>query len=821
MVKLSSQNNLSGNSSPNTQVKNTKSVALQINPLDIAKYLLSNWYWFILSILVCGGLQWYKYNTTQCTYSASASVMFRDAATQARQAGLDRLAAAATSVNVSNEILQFHSPQLMRSAIQRLHADISYEVKDFMRVKELYTESPITVSFTDSVSPLAVSLVATPMDDSKVLLSNFSVGTADNLLVKYGQTVRTPIGELRVDKSLFFNANCFDEAITVKKMNLDQLANSITEHLFITQASADGVEDFGGNASSVLNLSLDDVSAQRAKDLLNTLIIIYNEQDREDKNEAAKNTYNFINERLQQIEEELSGVEESIQNYKQENNIVDVSTATSTSVNNKEQYTSAARDLEMQAEMGRYIKGYLVDPKKANDLLPANTGLSDAGIEAQISAWNTAKLKRDRLLEGSSEANPVVQDLNNQLVSMRQSIIRAVDNMNMNIQTKLRNVSGQAGQAASQVSAIPRISRHMLSIERQQNIKQELYLYLLNKREESQLSTASTETNARVVQAANGSDEPVSPIEKTMVLKGVLLGFAVPAAILLFIMFFDTRVKTRRDIEGIVSIPFLGVIPQQNVAGRRHERNELVVLGDSRDMVSEAFRIVRTNMDFMGGREKEIKVVTFSSFGAGAGKTFVSRNLAASFAQAKKKVVMVDLDIRKGTLSSRSNFRHEVGMTSFLSGKATLEDIIRHDPVCDGLDIIPAGPVAPNPAELLLSSDLDLMIDHLREHYDIVFVDNVPYGAVADAAITNRVADLTIFVIRAGRLDRRMLPELEQIYQEGRIKNMSLILNGASSSSQGGYGYGYEDDAPWKRVLRAVKRAFKRDGKKHHHRSKY
>ena len=570
-------------------------------------------------------------------------------------------------------------------------------------------------------------------------------------------------------------------------------------------------------------MNFSDVSPERAEDILNTLIAIYNEETITDKNQIAINTSNFIDERLEIIEKELSGVEGQIQNYKEANNMVDLGTATSQSVSQRERYSTEVKDLVLQQQTGLYLRDYLRDPSKATGLIPANTGISNGSIENQISEYNTAKLRRDKLLEGGGgENNPVIEDLNKSLNAMRQNIMRSVDNMNANISAKIDDIANRAGQATARMSQIPRQQRQMLSIERQQHIKEELYLYLLNKREENALSLATTESNARVLQPAHGIKTPISPILKTMMTRNMALAVGLPLAILLFYFFFDTRVKSRKDIEDMTTVPFIGEIPQHSFTKKLSRskglESKIVVLSDSRDITSEAFRIVRTNMDFMRVKTDTLQVVTFSSFGAGAGKTFVSSNLAASFAQSGKKVLIIDLDIRKGTLTLHTKHHQEQGMTNYLSGQIELEKIIKHNDICENLDVIPAGGIAPNPAELLLSDRLDKMIEEMRKHYDYIFVDNVPYGVVADAVITNRIADLTVFVIRVGRVDRRMLPDVEKLYQSEKLKNMSIILNGAPLHSGYGYGYGYTSNKTWWQKLLSLG---KKDKKKHRHHRKH
>lgn len=760
-------------------------VSTGINPLDVFKFLLSNWYWYLLSVGIFVCIGWYIYSTTQKMYSCSASVIFKDTQSAAAEARLDRLTGGYYyygNNNVSNEILQLRSNKLMQDVIKRLGAEVSYVVMDKLRKEELYTQSPIKIVFHEVEDNKEVSMVAVPLDEKRVRLSDFSTMDKD-MEVVMGDSVETSFGKMVVTPTLFYSDSWYGRSITVNKIHLMKVATDLTSRLSIDAAGEEG-------ASSILNMRLSDVSPVRAEDILNTLISLYNEQNILDKNQASINTTNFINERLQIIEEELGGVESQIEAYQISNNMIDLGSEAGISQSDRQQYGNLSRDLIREAQMGQYIKDYLTDPSNANQLIPSQT-VNDASIEAQIQQYNNTKLKRDKLIEDSSDKNPIIQDLNNTLSSMRQSIIRSVDNMNISTEVRLRDAQNRAGQAMARISNIPTQQREMQAIQRQQRIKEELYLYLLNRREENALLQATTESNARVLEPAYSSDIPISPSKSQMMMKGMAGGVALPTAILLFFLFFDTRVKNRRDIERAVNVPFLGEIPKTSNKMLKSFKNSIVVTQSSRDSVSEAFRIIRTNMDFMHVKSPNLQVVTFSSFGSGAGKTYVSSNLAACFALSGKRVIIIDLDIRKGTLTNRSKHEKSKGMTAYLSGQAELDEILKPNELGENLDFIPSGSVAPNPADLLMSERLDKLIADLRTKYDFIFVDNVPYGIVADSVITNRIADLTVFIVRAGRIDKRILPEIEHIYESGSLNNMALVLNGSIAQNHSYYGYGY------------------------------
>lgn len=379
-------------------------------------------------------------------------------------------------------------------------------------------------------------------------------------------------------------------------------------------------------------------------------------------------------------------------------------------------------------------------------------------------------------------------DLNNSLSAMKQTIVRAVDNLIVGLDIKIKNIRAREVQNTRRISAVPTQQKYVLSVERQQKIKEELYLYLLNKREGNALSQAITESNARVVDAATGSNSPIAPNLMQILLLAIILGLVIPGGILWLKVVLNTAVWNRKEVENAVSVPFLGEIPLRE----KKDKNEIVVRENGRDSVSEAFRVLRTNLDFMRVKTNDMKVMVFTSFNPGAGKTFISINLAMSFALTSKRVILIDLDIRKSTLSSHVSTMN-MGVTHYLSGKTdNVDDIISKGELHENLDVIHSGPIPPNPSELLLSDHLDSLISELRKRYDYIILDNVPASMVADAAIVNRVADLTAYILRAGIFDRRQLPDIEKLYQQDKFRNMCLILNGVNYKHLGsGYGYGY------------------------------
>ena len=714
----------------------------ELNLWDLLQVLKANWYWFLLSVIVCLGAAYVYLLQAPRVYTRAASVLIKDERRSSRTISTygfsDLNNMLGIPRNVDNEVIVFKSYRLMEKVARRLRLDISYTEKRGLRTVELYRQSPVTLSFPDAEEAQSFSLTVMPLSKDKVRLFNFvTTNSAGEVVevekpqdVALNDTVNTPVGRVVVQPSLYYADTYYNREIRVRKSNLQGVATGYQRAL---------VSDLAAEYATIVNLSLSDVSISRAEDVLNTLIAVYNEDAIEDKNRITVNTSEFIAERLVIIEQELGSVDADIETFKREHQLTDITSETGMYLQNTSQFRKEGLSLENQLSVAQYIRNYLSDPQKALDLIPANT-ITDMTVEQQISAYNEMLLKRDNLIRNSSDKNPVVMDLNNSLSAMKQTIIRSVDNLIASLRISIKNVQAQEDQLQRRIAAVPSQQKYVLTVERQQKIKEELYLYLLNKREENALAQAMTESNTRILDAAHGSNMPISPKSQMVMLAAFVIGCCIPAGIIWLLFSMDTKVHTRKDVQDATTIPFLGEVPMQN----KKEKDRLVVRSGSRDAVSEAFRIIRTNMDFMRVKVKNLQVVMFTSMNAGAGKTYISSNLATSLVLAHKKVVLVDLDIRKSTLSKHGN-RMQKGVTNYLSDKVeSLDEIITKNELFDGLDLIHAGPIPPNPAELLLSDRLDQLIAELRQRYDYIIVDNVPAGIVADATIVNRVADLTI-----------------------------------------------------------------------------
>ena len=515
----------------------------ELNLGDLLCIVAKHWLWYLLSIVVCVGLAFLYLQWAPKVYTRSASVLIKDdkkgSSTLSEAAAFEDLGISVGSRNVDNEVLVFKANRLMEKVVQRLNLDINYSVKQGLRTVDLYTQSPVNLSFPEAEEAEAFALTVTPLSAKEVMLSDFRIRSdagkmvdiSKTIKVALGDSVQTPVGAVIVEANLDYSESYFGKEIRVTKSPLEQVTNAYQNALNASLAS---------KTATIINLSLQDRSIPRADDVLNTLIAVYKEDVINDKNQVAVNTSNFIADRLVIIEQELGSVDANIESFKRENQLTDISSETGMYLQNTSQYRQETLSLESQLQLAKYIKEYLTDPAKNSDLIPANTGV-DANVESEIAEYNTMLLKRDKLISNSSNKNPVVQDLNNSLNAMRQTIVRSVDNLIVGLNVKIRNVKAQEEQTSRRISAVPTQQKYVLSIERQQKIKEELYLYLLNKREENALTQAITESNARIVDPAGGSRIPVAPKSMMVLLAAFVVGCAIPSGILWMMVTMDTK----------------------------------------------------------------------------------------------------------------------------------------------------------------------------------------------------------------------------------------------------------------------------------------
>lgn len=766
---------------------------------DLWKMAVKRWRWFALSLFLSLGIAVLYIAKSIPVYMSSASLLIKEDGKSINSdiSTFSTLDLFRTNTNINNEILTLQSPALMAEVVKKRSLNVNYSTRSGIRQKTLYSQSPISVVFSSTKEDKPVSF-SIELLKNKVQLSDILIqGEVTNFpvtLCELSKPIKTPFGEIMILPTNFYHQQPPNTIIRVDKSLLAPIVSKYSSALKV---------ELGNSDASIVKLSITDVSVSRAEDILNTLIATYNENWIEDKNQIAISTSDFIDKRLAVIENELGNVDNNISEFKSKNLLPDIQAATSMYLAQSSSNSSTLLSLGNQLSVAQFIKSHIRDHAK-HQLIPANLGLENLNTESLISDYNTSILRRNGLINNSSEKNPLIKDLDESLDVMRQSILTSIDNLISSYKLQIANIKQSENQTNQQIASNPNQAKYLLSVERQQKVKEALYLYLLQKREENQLSQAFTAYNSRIINPPSGSSVPVSPQKPKIILVAIAIGLIIPTVLIFILHSLDITVRGQKDLRNL-TLPFIGEIPLNiDISGRnqvwrkpsfvkqknRHNLN-IVVEAKNRNHINEAFRVIRTNLDFIKGGTNQIKTIMLTSFNSNSGKTFITTNLGISHALTGSKVIVVDLDMRKSDLSR--NFKNtDVGVSDYLGGFIDDPDKIIIKNVSQSiLDVIPVGTIPPNPTELLLSERLPALLAYLKDKYDYILIDCPPIDIVADTSIIEKQVDFTIFVIRAGLLDRRMLPELESMYQKKRFKNMAMILNG-STQTHNKYGYYYD-----------------------------
>ena len=638
---------------------------LRIN--DIIELVIKNIWWYVGVTLCCLVFAGYYLYKTPTVYNRSAKVLVDDSNQDAAMRNLGMASANMMRLrsfnSVENEIQAFSSPDLMKVVVERLNLQTKYVANEFLRELELYTRTPVEMALTGENPHSRFSFKMSKLADGKVRLTDFHIRDdeyKDIVDAQLGDTVQTPIGAIALYPTKHFAQN-FNHDITVTWANSMTVAKSYCSKLSIS---------LSGKESSVLVLSMIDQYPSRSEAILNSLVDYYNEVWINNKNRSAINTTDFINERLVVIEQELATVEEALKKYKASNNLTDIKALANLYLDESSEYASRAFEANNQLSIAQYIKGHLTDPSNSMNLIPSNLGLGNASVESQIKEYNTMVLQRDRLLMGSSDNNPMIADLNTAITSVRSAILRSVENLIATLELQIEKINSQEKQILARMSSNSGQELQLLSIERQQQIVQNLYVFLLQKREENELAALINVGNTRVIMYPNGSNSPVAPNKMMIIFAALVVGCGIPFAYRLLKRMLNNTVKTKADL-GHLSMPFLAEVPRYAPEQRGYKKfltrkekdkdrslSKILVEHGSRDMMNEAFRVLRTNVDLVLGKKNGSRVLMLTSFNPNAGKTFISMNLAASMALKGAKVALIDLDLRKGSLSKSLGVDH-------------------------------------------------------------------------------------------------------------------------------------------------------------------
>lgn len=770
-----------------------------INFKSIVTFIMMKWYWMLLSLIVCCGVAAVYLMQTPPQYTRTISLLIKneDGKKKSQNASVDltALGIIENKTNLENELRIIISPPLVEEVVRRLNLNDKYYTKEGLRNVDIYRGTPAIFADVDTVNTPIVSFSFEVSKNQQVEISDVVIDglkLEKVITAKFGDTIKIGSRKFAVIKPEWDASKYIGKTLKYRHEPTASTAGALAGRL---------KSKLIGEKSSIIDISIVYPVVQEADNILTTLVQVYNEYWIQERNKMAVSTSRFIDERLAVIEKDLGNVDTDISSYKSEHLLPDVNAATSLYISQSSAAQAATHDFENQIAIAEMIRRQLAG-ESFDRPLPTNTALVNADIESGISQYNALVIERNRLLETTSDINPIVKDRTQALRTLKGNIMTSLDSFIAMLRTQLSSARRQVSDATSKIASNPTQAKYLLSVERQQKVKESLYLYLLQKREENELTQAFTAYNSSVVEYPHAGG-PTTPNRNKVWMIAILLGLAIPVGYFVVREMLDGKVRGKKDLEGL-KIPYIGEIPSAENSPRGFDRfkkkkaqvRKIVVEPKSHNIVNEAFRVVRTNLEFMGSEHVGAKVIAITSANPGSGKTFVSINLAKAIALNGAKVLVIDMDIRKGSLS-RLFENPEKGIVDFLIGKASVQDIMRKDmDETQGLDVICVGPLPPNPSELLSNGRLDALISEMKNRYDYIILDCPPVEIVTDALIINRVVDVTVFIIRSGLLDKEQLETIQGYFDMNRYRNLALILNGTDlnagySYHRYGYHYGY------------------------------
>lgn len=747
--------------------------------LDLKKYVfkyLRYWYWFAVSMLLTLLVVFLIVRYTVPEYLVQSALLIKDnrnASELSEESILADLGLGGASKNLLNEIQILKSRTLMQEVIEALNLEVIYFEEGRVRNSELYPHYPVYAdSFQLEPKAYKEQIRIEIVDSTRFLCSWDGANEQER---RFGEWFSADsYGAYRIR----YNQNSPPEkgdAYYIKFNNSESLAMSYQNRLSIRPA----VEK-----STVLQLNHTTPVPDKGKAMLNKLVEVYQKAAIEDKNTVARNTLDFIDERLALLTQELNQVEGNVENYKRQNEIAtEIGSDLSYIFEELARYETQAADLETQLSIVKSLEVYLQKPENDFALIPSNLVLSNIDLSLLIGQYNNRVLERRRLLQNAGTDNPVVAGLEPELVQLRENIRTTIRQIENGLLSSLEKVRTKNQGLNARLRSVPQKERELLEIKRQQFIKENLYLYLLQKQEETALSLAVTVSNSRVVESPMTMPNPVKPNKKFYYVFGVLLGLFIPFAFITLHDFFSDSLKTEEDVKKMTHAPILGSIAYSK------QKDTIVVQSDSRSAIAEMFRLLRANLQFFKTSDQTPSILITSST-SGEGKTFIAVNLGLSIALSGKKTILLGLDLRKPKLRKYLDApQSSPGLTTYLVNEATLDEIIVPSERHPLLYYISSGPVPPNPSELLMHNKMDELFDRLKQEFDYILIDTPPVGLVSDAFLLNKYSTNTIYTVRFGLSRKNMLKVLEDIYQNKKLRRPVIVLNGAKRSNWYGYGY--------------------------------
>ena len=760
--------------------------------------LILNWKWFVLSLIVCLGLGYLYLRYATPAYQASTKVLIKDDDDSKRRGSLGssmiqsaaNLGFMSNSNGIDNEIEILSAHDLAQLAVHDMKIYVNYYHKSAFKDPLVYKEQEVSVDLDlphlkklNAPIKLSIEKEGTKYHvkgtyNLPIDAFSFEKETSEfeKTFDRLPATISTRVGTLTFTPSKIYKLED-GEVLKAVIVSPEMAAKQYTKNLTVSQTS---------KTTTIAELVLNDENPQRALDYLNTLLKVYNRQANEDKNEIAYRTEQFINNRLQKINAELGNTEGQLESYKKRNKVIEMKLNATATIANSDAYAQKLQDANTQVELLNELGKYMNEPGNKYQPIPSNVGLTDESSTELINQYNKIALDRNNALHAASETSPTVTPLTAQLDALTTSIKRAMRQAKLGMEIQRNSIAKQAAEYAGQIGNSPEQERVLTQIGRQQEVKSGLYLMLLEKREENSISLAATADKGKIIDAPSFIGK-VSPKSSIIMLIALVLGLAIPAGILFLIEFFKYKIEGHEDVIKLTQIPVIADIPVASDAAKKEGKADIVVHQNVNNLMEEIFRGLRTNIQFI--LKSDEKVIMFTSSTSGEGKTFVASNIGISLALLGKKVIMVGLDIRKPRLAELFQIdNHHNGITNLIIRDHNSWEDIQNQILSSGvnskLDLLMAGPVPPNPGELVTRASLDDIINQLKQHYDYIILDTAPVGLVNDSLQLGRLADLCVYVCRADYTPKASFGMINGLNAENKLPNMCLVLNGVDLSKK-------------------------------------
>ncbi len=761
------------------------------------KYLI-HWPWFVGAVVACLIAAWVYLHMSTPVYNISATVLIKDdkkGGSAGMLSGLESLGLdgmVSSSQNIDNEIEVLRSKTIVKEVVEDLGLYISYTDKDEFPSRNMYKTSPVQVSLTPQEAdllekPMTVEMTLQPQGSIDV---NVKIGDDEyqKHFEKLPAVFPTDKGTLAffLTPDSVLSSKRTSEETTDSEKTTRNITATINKPLAVAKAYCKNMTiEPTSKTTSVAVISLKNSNVQRGKDFINKLLEMYNINTNNDKNEVAQKTAEFINERISIISKELGSTEKDLESFKRGAGITDLTSDAQIALTGSAEYEKKRVENQTQINLLQDLQRYMQN--EGYEVLPSNIGLQDVNLAAAINRYNDVLVERKRLLRTSTENNPTIINLDTSISAMKENVQVSLDRVLRGLFITKADLDREASRYSRRISEAPGQEREFVSIARQQEIKAGLYLMLLQKREENAITLAATANNAKIIDEAIADDAPVSPKGKMIYLIALVLGVGIPVGVIYLLELTKFKIEGRSDVEKLTCVPIVGDIPLTD-----EKQGAIAVFENQNNLMSETFRNVRTNLQFMLGNDKKVILVT--STVSGEGKSFISGNLAISLSLLGKKVVIVGLDIRKPGLNKVFNIsKREQGITQYLANpEKNLMDLVQLSDVSKNLYILPGGTVPPNPTELLARDGLDKAIETLKENFDYVILDTAPVGMVTDTLLIGRVADLSVYVCRADYTRKNEYTLINELAENNKLPSLCTVINGLDLKRRKyGYYYGY------------------------------